>query len=158
MQTSLKFPVHLQTWAWRDATLTERWRGSAGRCTPLHSSWNLSSSSPLRLLWTDEPQPEREHGGIIHSSLVIAPLLILDIMYGFKDYKIYMYSHFESYLGFGLTQVYEIDSGTTIHIVCPIQPIPCLSADALATLGARSSAGMVLTPKPEIFNLQHPKN
>ena len=41
------------------------------------------------------------------------------------DYK-KIYSHFELYLGFGLTQVVEIDSGTTIDVVCPIQPTPCL--------------------------------
>ena len=31
-------------------------------------------------------------------------------------------------------------------------------ADELATLGASASAGMVLTPKPEIFRLQHQKS
>ena len=33
-----------------------------------------------------------------------------------------------------------------------------MPADALATLGARASAGMVLTPKAEIFHLQHQKS
>ena len=37
-----------------------------------------------------------------------------------------IYSHFESYFGFGLTQVYEIISGTTTQVVCPTQQIPCL--------------------------------
>ena len=37
-----------------------------------------------------------------------------------------MYSHFEWYLEFGLTQVDDINYGTTIHVVCPVQPIPCL--------------------------------
>ena len=37
-----------------------------------------------------------------------------------------MYSHFESYLGFGLTQVDEITSGTTIYVVCPTQLMPWL--------------------------------
>ena len=36
-----------------------------------------------------------------------------------------MYSQFELYLGFGLTQVDEINSGT-IHVVCPTQPIACM--------------------------------
>ena len=33
---------------------------------------------------------------------------------------------FESYLGFCLNQVDEINSGTTIHFVCPTHSIPCL--------------------------------
>ena len=31
-----------------------------------------------------------------------------------------------SYLRFGLSQWDQIDSGTTIHVVCPTQPRPCL--------------------------------
>ena len=37
-----------------------------------------------------------------------------------------MYSHFESYLGFGLAHEDEIYFGTTIHVFCLTQPIPCL--------------------------------
>ena len=37
-----------------------------------------------------------------------------------------IYSYFESYLGFGLTQVDEITPGTKPYVVCPTQPIPCL--------------------------------
>ena len=42
-----------------------------------------------------------------------------------KDYKRYN-NVFQSYLGFGLTRVVEINSGTTTYIVCPKQPISCL--------------------------------
>ena len=62
-------------------------------------------------------------------------------------------SHFESYLGFGLTQVDGINCGTTKHVVCPTQWIPCLRA--LAAFGARASAGVVLTPEAKIFRLKH---
>ena len=69
-----------------------------------------------------------------------------------------IYSHFECYLSFEcLTQVDEINSGTTVHVVCPTQPIPWLMI-ALATLGARESADMILTPKAGIFPLQHQKS
>ena len=37
-----------------------------------------------------------------------------------------LYSYFEMYLRFGLTQVDEIKPRTTVHVVCPTQPIPCL--------------------------------
>ena len=37
-----------------------------------------------------------------------------------------MYSHFESHLGFGLTQVDDINSGTTIHVVSLTQLVTCL--------------------------------
>ena len=37
-----------------------------------------------------------------------------------------IYSHFEPYIGFGLTLVDEINSRTAILVVCPTQPIPCL--------------------------------
>ena len=40
--------------------------------------------------------------------------------------KICKYSHFESYLEFGLTRVDQINSGTKIHVVCPTLPTPCL--------------------------------
>ena len=51
-----------------------------------------------------------------------------------------MYSHFESYLGFGLTQADEINSGWN-HNTCCMSDNQC---HALATLGARASADMVL--------------
>ena len=36
------------------------------------------------------------------------------------DYSVQkIYSHFESNLGFGLTQIDEINPGTTLHVVCP---------------------------------------
>ena len=46
----------------------------------------------------------------------------------FKDYKrcIHILNRLNSILAFGLTQVDEINSETTIHVVCPTQPIPCL--------------------------------
>ena len=37
-----------------------------------------------------------------------------------------IYSHFELHLGFGSTQVDEINSAIRIHVVDPTQPIPCL--------------------------------
>ena len=36
------------------------------------------------------------------------------------------YWHFEKHHGYGLTQIDEINSGTTIHVSCSAQPIPCL--------------------------------
>ena len=67
-----------------------------------------------------------------------------------------IYSHFELHLGFGLTQVDEITSGTTVHILP--YTVNTLPADALATLGARASAGMVLISKAGILRLQHQKS
>ena len=43
-----------------------------------------------------------------------------------NSFKYQIYSYFESCLGFGLTQVDKINSGATIHVICPTQPIPCL--------------------------------
>ena len=57
-----------------------------------------------------------------------------------------------------MTQVDEITSGTTIHVVCLPQPIPIKPADALVTLGARASTGMALIPKAGIFHLQLQKS
>ena len=51
------------------------------------------------------------------------PILTLNMMNCFKQ-KIY--SYFESYLRFGSTQVDEIKSGTTIHVACATELIPCL--------------------------------
>ena len=42
-----------------------------------------------------------------------------------KYYK-NIYSYFDSCLGFGPAHVDEINSETTIHVVCPSLPIPCL--------------------------------
>ena len=67
-----------------------------------------------------------------------------------KDYKDVstILSYFESYLGFGFTEVDTINSETTIYVVCTTQPKPCL-----ATLRVRASVGMVLllTLKAGIF-------
>ena len=61
----------------------------------------------------------------IHCSVEIIQLFFtLNMLNCLRLLKIY--SHFESYLGFGLTQVDEIKSGTKIHVFCPTQPIPCL--------------------------------
>ena len=46
-------------------------------------------------------------------------------------------------------------SNPTCCLSCTVNNIP---ADALATLGARASAGMVLTHKAGIFHLQHQKS
>ena len=51
-------------------------------------------------------------------------LLTPNMLNCLEDYKIY--SNFDSYLGFGLTQVDEINSGITMHVVCSTQQIPCL--------------------------------
>ena len=64
---------------------------------------------------------------------------------------------FESYLGFGLTQVMKFYSRTKTYVICPYTA-NTMFADALATLGARASTGMVLTPQTEIFHLQHQKS
>ena len=49
--------------------------------------------------------------------------LNLSMLNCFKHHNIYIFT----YLGFGSTLVYEINSGTTINSVCPtVQPIPCL--------------------------------
>ena len=56
-----------------------------------------------------------------------------------------MYSYVESHLGFGLTQVDEINCGTC----CLSYTANTMPADALATLGARASACMVLTPQSQ---------
>ena len=102
-----------------------------------------------------------------------------------------IYSHFESYLGFGLTEVDEIIPQSKVHGVnmgptwvlsAPDGPhvgpmnlairkpwsnnacclsytaIPTMHADALATLGARVSAIMVLFPKAGISRLQCQKS
>ena len=61
-----------------------------------------------------------------------------------------MYSHFECYLEFGLTQVDEFSYGMTEHLSYMANTMP---ADALATSGARASAGMVLTLQTGIFRL-----
>ena len=52
--------------------------------------------------------------------------LTLNMPNRFKDCKIF--SHSESYLAFGLTQVDEIYPGTTVPVVCATQLIPCLTA------------------------------
>ena len=66
-----------------------------------------------------------------------------------------MYSHFESYLEFALTQLDEIKSGTTRHVTSLSYTANAMPADALATLGASASTGMVLTCQAGIFCLQH---
>ena len=53
----------------------------------------------------------------------------------------------EPYHGFGLTQVDEINSGTTIHICLSYTADKTMSADALVTLVARVLAGMVFISK-----------
>ena len=65
-----------------------------------------------------------------------------------------MFSHFVSYLGIYSTVEDQIRNGRN--------PTCCLSytdntmpADALETLGARASAGMLLILKAGIFCLQH---
>ena len=60
---------------------------------------------------------------------------------------IHMYSHCQSYLEFGLTRVLvdEINSGTTICVLS--STANTMHADALATLGANASEGLVLTPQ-----------
>ena len=65
-----------------------------------------------------------------------------------------MYLHFELYFGFGLTQVDEINSWTTI-LSYTTNTMP---ADALATLGASASADVVLTLNPRIFRHQYQKS
>ena len=64
--------------------------------------WRLCGKS-IRLRGTNSPPISQ----VIHAVLTLNML------------------NYFTYLGFGLTQVDEIDSGTTIHVVCPTQPIPC---------------------------------
>ena len=47
-------------------------------------------------------------------------------IYTMYIYILKIYLHFELYLGFCWTQVDEIKSETTIHVICTTQPIPCL--------------------------------
>ena len=54
-----------------------------------------------------------------------------------------------------MTQVDEISYGTTERLSYMANTMP---ADALATSGARASAGMVLTPQNGLFHLQHQKS
>ena len=51
--------------------------------------------------------------------------LTLNRLKCFKDYERYSYI-LNSYLGFCLTHIDEIKSGTTINVICPTQSIPCL--------------------------------
>ena len=60
-------------------------------------------------------------------------------------------------MGFGLTQVDEIDPRTSIHC-CLSYTANNMPADALMTLGARASASMVLIPITGIFRLEHHKS
>ena len=64
-----------------------------------------------------------------------------------------VHSHFESYLGFGFTQVDKINFKTTINEHCLSHTAYSMPADVLATSAARASAGMVLIPKTGIFHL-----
>ena len=57
-----------------------------------------------------------------------------------------MYSHYETYLGFDLTNV----DGTAVHIDYPTKT-NTMPANALATLGTSASPGMILTPQSGIF-------
>ena len=66
-----------------------------------------------------------------------------------------MYSHFISYLGFHWTEDNQIHNGATLHVAYTVNTMP---ADALVTLGAKASGGMVLTPKARILCLQHQKS
>ena len=63
-------------------------------------------------------------------------VLTLNKLNCFKEYRIY--SHLEFYLGFGSTQVDEINYGPTRHIVS--YTANTMPADALVTLWARASA------------------
>ena len=51
------------------------------------------------------------------------------------------------YFALDLTQADEINSGNN-NTCCLSYTVNTIPADALATLGASASAGMVLTPKP----------
>ena len=62
---------------------------------------------------------------------------------------------FEVLIGFGLDQVDEVNSGTTIHVYSVTYRANTMPADTLATSGARVSVHMVLIPKAGIFRLQH---
>ena len=55
---------------------------------------------------------------------------------------------------YGVTRPQRVNSGTTAHVVCPTMP-NTMPGDALVTLGARATAGMVLDPRAGIFCLQH---
>ena len=54
-----------------------------------------------------------------------------------------MYSHFVSYLGFRSTEEDQIRHGATLYVAYPM--LSTMPVDALATWGARPSAGMALT-------------
>ena len=62
----------------------------------------------------------------------------------FKENKRYIHI-LNHILDFGLMQVDKIDSGITIH--CLSYTANIMPADALVTLVAMASAGMVLTPR-----------
>ena len=72
--------------------------------------------------WEIKKKEIHEYSEILFSVTV---LLTLDMLNCFEYYKRCIYM-FESWLGFCSTQVDEINSATTIHVVCPRQPIPCL--------------------------------
>ena len=64
-----------------------------------------------------------------------------------------------SYIRFCSTEEDQIHNRATLHVACPTIPDKTMPADALATLGTRASAGMVLTSKVGIiFHLQHQKS
>ena len=64
----------------------------------------------------------------------------------FKDYKRYIHI---------LNHVLDLALDDTSCLSYTANTMP---ADALASLGASASAGMVLTPKARIFHLQHQKS
>ena len=53
--------------------------------------------------------------------------------------------------------IFTIEQPYMLHLYLSY-PDNTMSADALATLGAKASTGMLLTPKAGIFCLQHQKN
>ena len=99
-----------------------------GMC-PARERWCYIVTWPL-ICWAHAQNYPCDHDGYhgVNSCGTAKKLgiLTLNMLNCFKDYKRYIHSHFESYLGICLTQVDEINSGTTIHVVCPTQPIPCL--------------------------------
>ena len=81
---------------------------------------------------------------VIITTIFFVDVLTLNMLNCFKDYK-KIYSHFESYLGSGFNQVDEINIWN--NTCCLSYTVNIMSVDALATLVASASAGMVLIPK-----------
>ena len=78
--------------------------------------------------------------------------LTINMLNCFKDYKTYIHIlNRILYMAWPKLLILTLEQ----HICCLSYIVNSMPADALATLGARASTGMALTPKAKIFCLQH---